>query len=217
MPNVVVVSEFVPVIGGSTSPGPLIWAVTPPVAPSCTVSYSFALARLSASRPHATAAATTSERISLVFIGWSFADDQSQAGCHVESIFVSQQDVLESFPKQQFMTLIGASLEHVGDGEVVIALPFRDDLVQQTGTIHAGVLASIADSACGYAALTKMPAGSNVLSVEFKINLLAPAIGDKLIAKARVVRAGKTLTTVTADVFADDTIVATMLATMIRR
>jgi uncharacterized protein (TIGR00369 family) len=130
---------------------------------------------------------------------------------------VSQEDVRESFPKQRFMTLIGASLEQVGDGEVVIALPFRDDLLQQTGTVHAGVVAAIADSACGYAALTKMPAGSNVLSVEFKINLLAPASGATLIAKARVVRAGKTLTTTIADVFADDTHVATMLATMIRR
>ena len=115
------------------------------------------------------------------------------------------------------MTLIGATLEHVGDGEVAIALSFRSDLVQQTGTVHAGVVAAIADSACGYAALTKMPDGSNVLSVEFKINLLAPAIGTRLIAKARVVRAGKTLTTVSADVFADETIIATMLATMIRR
>lgn len=115
------------------------------------------------------------------------------------------------------MTLIGASLEHVGEGEVVIALPFRGDLVQQTGTIHAGVIAAIADSACGYAALTKMPAGANVLSVEFKINLLAPAAGTRFVARARVIRAGRTLTTTAADVFADETIVATMLATMIRR
>lgn len=130
---------------------------------------------------------------------------------------MSRQDVLESFPKQQFMTLIGATLESAGDGEVVIALPFRADLVQQSGTLHAGVVAAIADTACGYAALTKMPDGSNVLSVEFKINLLAPAVGSRFVAKARVVRSGRTLTVVTADVFADDTIIATMLATMIRR
>lgn len=116
------------------------------------------------------------------------------------------------------MTLLGASLEHVGDGEITIALPFREDLVQQTGTLHAGVIAAIADSACGYAALSKMPDGSNVLSVEFKLNLLAPASGSRFVAKARVVRAGRTLTVVTADVFADETtIVATMLGTMIRR
>ncbi|HEX2835963.1 MAG TPA: PaaI family thioesterase [Thermoanaerobaculia bacterium] len=130
---------------------------------------------------------------------------------------MSVEDVRESFSKQHFMTLIGASLEHVGEGEVVIALPFRGDLVQQTGTIHAGVIAAIADSACGYAALTKMPAGANVLSVEFKINLLAPAAGTRFVARARVIRAGRTLTTTAADVFADETIVATMLATMIRR
>jgi uncharacterized protein (TIGR00369 family) len=131
---------------------------------------------------------------------------------------VSQEDVRKTFSQQHFMTLLGASLEHVGDGEITIALPFREDLVQQTGTLHAGVIAAIADSACGYAALSKMPDGSNVLSVEFKLNLLAPASGSRFVAKARVVRAGRTLTVVTADVFADETtIVATMLGTMIRR
>ncbi len=115
------------------------------------------------------------------------------------------------------MTLLGASLEHVGDGEVRIALPFREDLVQQTGTLHAGVIAAIADNACGYAALSKMPDGANVLSVEFKLNLLAPAAGSRFVASARVIRAGRTLTVVSADVLADGAPVATMLATMIRR
>ncbi|HEX7829422.1 MAG TPA: PaaI family thioesterase [Thermoanaerobaculia bacterium] len=130
---------------------------------------------------------------------------------------MSHRDVVESFPKQQFMTLIGATLDRVGEGEVEIALPFRADLMQHSGTLHAGVVTAIADTACGYAALTKMPDGSNVLSVEFKINLLAPAVGARFVAKARVVRSGKTLSVVTADVLADDAIVATMLATMIRR
>ena len=79
------------------------------------------------------------------------------------------------------------------------------------------MVTAIADSACGYAALTLMPEGANVLSVEFKINLLAPAAGRRFIAQAKVVRAGGTLTVCNADVFADDTLVATMLGTFIRR
>jgi uncharacterized protein (TIGR00369 family) len=128
-----------------------------------------------------------------------------------------ERRVRDDFARQAFMTLIGASLVRVGEGEVEIALPFRGDLVQQNGVLHAGVLAAIADSACGYAALSLMPEESNVLSVEFKINLLAPAAGERFIARARVLRPGKTLTVTTADVLADAKLVATMLATMIRR
>lgn len=129
---------------------------------------------------------------------------------------MSIEAVHESFAKQRFMSTIGARLARVEAGEVDIELAFTADNTQQTGTVHAGAIAAIADSACGYAALTLMPEGSNVLSVEFKLNLLAPATGD-LIAKARVVRAGRTLTVTSADVFCGDTVVATMLATMIRR
>jgi uncharacterized protein (TIGR00369 family) len=127
------------------------------------------------------------------------------------------EDVRESFAQQPFMTLLGGRLLHVAAGEVSIELPYRDDLVQQSGSLHAGVIAAIADTACGYAALTLMPAGSNVLSVEFKLNLLAPAQGASIVARARVVRAGRTLTTTTADVFAGEILIATMLGTMIRR
>ncbi len=119
------------------------------------------------------------------------------------------------------MQLIGARLRRVEPGAVTIALPYREDLTQQNGYIHAGVITAIADSACGYAAYTLMPAGSEVLSVEFKVNLLRPAEGEEFLAEAQVVKAGRTLTVTRCDVYsqvADKTrMVATMLATMIRR
>lgn len=102
--------------------------------------------------------------------------------------------VRESFSKQRIMDTLGATLERVGAGEAEIRLPSRADLTQQHGFMHAGIVATILDSACGYAAFSLMPAGYGVLSVEFKINLLAPARGDLLIARARVLRAGRTIT-----------------------
>ena len=84
------------------------------------------------------------------------------------------RQVRDSLARQSFLRLLGAEATVVEPGHVVIELPFRDDLCQQNGFLHAGVLTSVADSACGYAALTLMPAGSDVLSVEFKVNLLAP-------------------------------------------
>ena len=88
------------------------------------------------------------------------------------------------------MAAIGAKIVHVGPGEVDIALPFSTQLTQQDGFLHAGVVAGAADSACGYAALTTMEPGAEVLTVEFKINLLAPAAGERLIVRGRVLRAG---------------------------
>ena len=102
--------------------------------------------------------------------------------------------VRESFVRQKVMGLIGARLGRIDPGRVEIALPFRDDLTQQHGFFHAGVVGTIADSAGGYAAFTLMPAGSSVMSVEYKINLLAPADGEHLLASGQVVRAGRTLT-----------------------
>jgi uncharacterized protein (TIGR00369 family) len=126
--------------------------------------------------------------------------------------------VRASFDRQRFMATIGARLARVEAGEVDIELNMRDDLVQQHGFLHAGVLATAADSACGYAALSLMPAGVAVLSVEFKINLLAPAAGDRIVARGRVIRAGKTVTVCWGDVtaYAGDTerLVATMVGTM---
>ena len=125
--------------------------------------------------------------------------------------------VRESFAQQQVMRLIGARLAVVEPGVIEIELPFREDLTQQDGFIHAGIITTILDSACGYAAYSLMPEGSSVLSVEFKINLLAPAKADIIKVRAEVKRAGKTLTVCTADAFASEKVCATMLATMIRR
>src|SRR4051794_19941531 len=116
------------------------------------------------------------------------------------------------------MQLIGASLGDVSPGHVEIRLPFRSDLTQQDGYLHAGIVTTILDSSCGYAAYTLMPAGSSVLAVEFKVNLLAPAKGDEIIARGAVKRAGRTLTVCNADAFAvengQEKICATMLGTM---
>ena len=127
--------------------------------------------------------------------------------------------VRESFGRQAFMATLGAELVHVGDGEVDISLPFSERLVQQDGFLHAGVVAGATDSACGYAALTRMDAGAEVLTVEFKRNLLAPAAGERLVARGRVVRSGRTLTVCRGDAVSvsegREKHVATMTATLI--
>ncbi len=104
------------------------------------------------------------------------------------------QRVRDSFARQQFMATLGATLERVTPGEVCIAVPFSVALTQQHGFLHAGVVASVIDSACGYAALTLMEPGAGVMSVEFKVNLLAPAAGRRFVAVGRVVRSGRTIT-----------------------
>ena len=101
------------------------------------------------------------------------------------------------------MTLLGATMERVEPGRVEIVLPFRPELSQQHGFFHAGVISTIADSAGGYAGFTLFPADASVLTVEFKINLLAAADGDRLTATGRVVRSGRTLTVCTLDVHVD--------------
>ncbi len=126
--------------------------------------------------------------------------------------------VRASFARQQVMHTIGAWLTIVEPGVVEIALPFREDLTQQHGFLHAGIVATILDSACGYAAFSLMPADKAVLSVEYKINLLAPAKGQRFIAKAQVIKAGRNLTVCTGEAFAHDQenekLVAAMTATM---
>ena len=112
--------------------------------------------------------------------------------------------VRDSFARQTIMTTIGASVHSVRKGEVEIVLPFSDNILQQHGFIHAGAVATIADSACGYAALSVMPADAAVLTTEFKIHLLSPAKGERLRAVGRVVRAGKKLVITSGDVFADE-------------
>jgi uncharacterized protein (TIGR00369 family) len=131
-------------------------------------------------------------------------------------------DVRDSLRRQTFMRLLGAHAVEISPGRVVLELPYREDLCQQNGFVHAGAISSVADSACGYAAQTLMPRGSDVLSVEFKMNLLSPARGDLLRATATVARSGRTLTVCQAEVVAvtagaPDVAVALMQATMITR
>ena len=116
------------------------------------------------------------------------------------------------------MAAIGASVLSVVPGVVEIELPFRADLCQQDGFLHAGIVTAIVDSACGYAALTLMAVNARVLSVEFKINFLAPAVGDRFIAQGRVARAGRSITVCTGEVVAlagdNERVIALMQATM---
>jgi len=119
------------------------------------------------------------------------------------------------------MGLIGGELVRVEPGVVEITLPYRPDLTQQDGYVHAGIITAIADTACGYAAYSLMPPESDVLAVEFKVNLLRPAKGEMFLAHAEVIKPGRTLTVVRADVFARSGVdewqlIATMQGTMMR-
>jgi uncharacterized protein (TIGR00369 family) len=129
--------------------------------------------------------------------------------------------VRASFARQGAMETLGAELAELAAGRVTITLPIEPRLSQQDGFLHAGVVVAALDSACGYAALTLMPDDAEVLTVELKANLLAPAGGDRLVAEGEVVRAGRTLTVCRGDAFAEQGAervhVATMLATMVRR
>lgn len=126
--------------------------------------------------------------------------------------------VRESFSRQGLMKHLGAELAVLGAGHAEIHVPFRIEVTQQHNYFHAGVSGAIADSACGYAAYTLMPANSSVLTAEYKMNLLAPADGEKLMARARVLRSGKTLKICAADVYVlksgEEIHCATMLATV---
>jgi uncharacterized protein (TIGR00369 family) len=126
--------------------------------------------------------------------------------------------IRESFARQGLMKHFGAELLELTGGYVAIRVPFRPELTQQHNYFHAGVSGAIADSACGYAAFSLMPADSSVLTVEYKLNLLAPADGDELIARARVLRSGRTLKICAADVHVKkkgaEVHCATMLATV---
>lgn len=108
--------------------------------------------------------------------------------------------IAASFDAQGLMRTIGARLVHVADGEVHIELPFAPALSQQHGYLHAGATTSIVDSACGYAALTRAPAGFEVVTAEFKINLMRPALGERFLAIGRVVNAGKLMTVCSGEV-----------------
>ena len=126
--------------------------------------------------------------------------------------------VRASFAKQAFMSTIGAEIAELSAGHVTLRMKVRDDLTQQHGFLHAGAIAALADSACGYAALSLMPADAAVLSVEFKVNMLSPAKGDAIIARADVIRPGRTIMVCRADVLAlngkDEKLVGAMQGTM---
>lgn len=126
--------------------------------------------------------------------------------------------IAASFAAQGLMATLGANLVLVAQGEVRIALDPRPELSQQHGYIHAGALTSVLDSACGYAALTMAPAGLDVLTVEFKINFVRPAIADRFVAIGRVAKAGKTITVCQGEVIgergAQRTTIAVMQATI---
>lgn len=128
--------------------------------------------------------------------------------------------VRASFERQGFMRSLGAELTRVEPGACEIRVPFREDLGQQHGYFHAGVLGAIADSAGGYAGYTLMGAGDSVLSVEYKMNLLAPGRGEAAVARARVVKSGRTLTVCQVEVFMErdgaETLCALMQQTLIR-
>ena len=116
------------------------------------------------------------------------------------------------------MQTIGAEMTRVAPGEIEIELAYRDDLAQQHGYLHAGVITAIVDSACGYAAMTLTRAVEDILTIEYKANFVAPATGEKMIARSRVLRAGRKVTVCAGDVFAlrggEEKLIATMLATM---
>ena len=124
-----------------------------------------------------------------------------------------------SFDRQGLMRTLGATLDSVEPGAVEISLRPDPAISQQHGFVHAGAVTAIADSAAGYAALTLMAPGTGVLSTEFKINLLAPAEGDRIVARGRVVKAGRTLTVAQSEVFAqrdgqEERLIALLTATL---
>ena len=112
-----------------------------------------------------------------------------------------EQRVRLSFGRQAAMATLGATITQVAPGEVVLELPFRSELTQQHGFLHAGVVTAVMDSACGYAAISLMDVDVAGLTVEFKVNLLRPARGDRFRAIGRVVRSGRTLTVVSGEFY----------------
>jgi uncharacterized protein (TIGR00369 family) len=130
-----------------------------------------------------------------------------------------EQRVRDSFGRQPAMTLIGAQLQRVEPGEVEIVLPYRPQITQQHGFVHAGMIGAALDSACGYAALTVMPAGAGILTIEYKLNCLAPGIGDRIRLIGRVRKTGRTILLAEGEALAvaadgGEKLVATMTATV---
>ncbi len=129
-----------------------------------------------------------------------------------------EQRVRDSFGRQPAMKLIGAQLVRVVPGEVEVVLPYRREITQQHGFVHAGMIGAALDSACGYAALTVMPAGTGILTVEYKLNCLAPGVGERIRLIGRVRKPGRTILLVEGEALAvaadgAEKLVATMTAT----
>ncbi len=127
--------------------------------------------------------------------------------------------VRASFARQQTMQTLGIEIARLAPGEIDLTMPYRPAYTQQHGFLHAGIVATALDSACGYAAFSLMPADAAVLTVEFKINLVAPAKGERFVFRAHVVKPGRTLTLCDARAFAlanagDERLIASMTATL---
>ena len=129
-----------------------------------------------------------------------------------------QAKVKKSFADQAVMKTIGASLEAIGAGEIEIEFPYQASLTQQNGFIHAGIVSTVLDSACGYAAFSLMPEDASVLTIEFKVNLLSPAKGDRFRGYGKVKKAGRTISVAEAELYAfsdqGKKLVATMVGTL---
>ena len=129
-----------------------------------------------------------------------------------------QAKVKKSFADQAVMKTIGASREAIGAGEIEIEFPYQSSLTQQNGFIHAGIVSTVLDSACGYAAFSLMPEDASVLTIEFKINLLSPAKGDRFRGYGKVKKAGRTISVAEAELYAfsdqGKKLVATMVGTL---
>lgn len=129
-----------------------------------------------------------------------------------------EQRIRAGFAAQKVMGHLGAQLARVEPGEVDIEMPYDERFTQQNGFLHAGIVTTLADSACGFAAASLMPAGSDVLAVEFKTNFVRPAAGERFVARGHVVKSGRTLTVCRGEVLAvadgEEKVVAAMQATM---
>jgi uncharacterized protein (TIGR00369 family) len=122
--------------------------------------------------------------------------------------------VRASFARQRMMQTLGVEITRLAPGEIELAMPYEAAFTQQHGFIHAGIMATVLDSACGYAAFSLMPTDAAVLTVEFKTNLLAPAKGERFVFRARVVKPGRTITVCDAAAFAIDAGTEKLIATM---
>jgi uncharacterized protein (TIGR00369 family) len=128
------------------------------------------------------------------------------------------ESIRASFAKQPFMKTIGASLGRVEAGFVEVVAQIRPELTQQNGFLHGGLIGTLLDTTCGYAAHSLLPKEQDILTAEYKVNFLRPGVGDRVIARGRVVKVGQMLTVCVGDAFAEEsgeeTLIATMLATM---